>query len=112
MGRWHHDTPGSHLNQLANADLVQMLERIALIDLGIIVSGQELSSIVTAEAEGHLGQVVGTEAEELGFLGDLAGSQGCTGDLDHGTDLILHVNASSSDQFGVGKAPPHLHHRL
>ena len=41
----------SHLDQLADADLVQMLERIALVDLGIIVSGQELSSIVTAEAE-------------------------------------------------------------
>ena len=55
---------GSHLDQLANADLIQVLERIALVDFGIIVSGQELSSIVTAEAEGHLGQVVGAEAEE------------------------------------------------
>ena len=50
---------GSHLDQLANADLIQMLERIALVDLVLVVSAQELGSIVTAEAEGHLGQVVG-----------------------------------------------------
>ena len=45
---------GSHLDQLANADRIQVLERIALVDFGIIVSGQELSSIVTAEAEGQV----------------------------------------------------------
>ena len=89
----------SHLHQLAHADLIQVLERIALVDLVLVVSAQELGSVITAEAEGHLGQVVGAEAEELSLLGDLAGSQGCTGDLDHGTDLILHVNASSSDQL-------------
>ena len=90
---------GSHLDQLADADLIQMLERIALVDLVLVVCAQELGSVITAEAEGHLGQVVGAEAEELSLLGDLAGSQGCTGDLDHGTDLVLHVNASSSDQL-------------
>ena len=36
----------SHLDQLANADLVQMLERIALVDLVVVVSSQELGSIV------------------------------------------------------------------
>ena len=35
---------GSHLNQLANTDLVQMLERIALVDLVVVVSSQELGS--------------------------------------------------------------------
>ena len=74
----------SHLDQLADADLIQMLERIALVDLVLVVCAQELGSVITAEAEGHLGQVVGAEAEELSLLGDLAGSQGCTGDLDHG----------------------------
>ena len=72
------------LISLANANLVQMLERIALVDLGVVVGSQELGSVVTAEAEGHLGQVVGAEAEEVSFLGDLAGGQGSTRDLDHG----------------------------
>ncbi len=89
---------GSHLDQLANADLIQVLERIALVDFGIIVSGQELSSIVTAEAEGHLGQVVGAEAEEVSFLGDFTGSQGCTGISIMVADLVLHVNTGSGDQ--------------
>ena len=93
---------GSLLIQLANANLVQMLERIALVDLGVVVGSQELGSVVTAEAEGHLGQVVGAEAEEVSFLGDLAGGQGSTRDLDHGTDLVLHVNASLSDELVGG----------
>jgi len=54
----------SHLDQLADADLIQVLERIALVDLVLVVSTQELGSVITAEAEGHLGQVVGAEAEE------------------------------------------------
>ena len=69
---------GSHLDQLANADLIQMLERIALVDLVVVVSSQELGSVVTAEAEGHLGQVVSAEAKEVSFLGDLAGGQSGT----------------------------------
>ena len=34
----------SHLDQLADADLVQMLERIALVDLVLVVSAQELAA--------------------------------------------------------------------
>ena len=90
---------GSHLDQLADADLIEVLERIALVDLVLVVCAEELGSIVTAEAEGHLGQVVGAEAEELSLLGDLTGGQSGARDLDHGTDLILHVNAGSSDQL-------------
>ena len=45
------------------------------------------------EAEGHLGQVVGAEREELGLFGDLVGRQGGAGDLDHRADLILHRHA-------------------
>ena len=67
---------GSHLDQLADADLIQMLERIALVDLVLVVCAQELGSVITAEAKGHLGQVVGAEAEEVSFLGDFTGSQG------------------------------------
>ena len=55
----------SHLHQLADTVLVQLSEGIVLKDLGGVVSIQELASIVTGEAVGHLGQVVGAEAEEL-----------------------------------------------
>ena len=41
---------GSHLDQLANADLIQVLERIALVDLVLVVCAQELGGIITAEA--------------------------------------------------------------
>ena len=88
-----------HLHQAADAGLVKVLERIALIDLVVIVSGQELGGIVTAEAEGHLGQVVGAEAEEVRFLGDLAGGQGRARDLDHGANLVLHVNAGFGNEL-------------
>ena len=49
----------SHLHQLADTVLIQLSERIILEDLGVIVSVQELTCIITGEAEGHLGQIVG-----------------------------------------------------
>ena len=73
---------GSNLHQLANALLVQTGEGVVLVNLVLVVSAQELAGVVTGEAEGHLGQVVGAEGEELGLLGDLVGSQGGAGDLD------------------------------
>ena len=66
-----------HLDQLANAVLIQAGEGIALIDLAGVVGIQELTGVVTGEAEGHLGQVVGAEAEELGLRGDLVGGESC-----------------------------------
>src|SRR5699024_2642359 len=47
-------------------------------------------------------QVVGAEAEEVSFLGNLASGQSSTRNLDHGADLVLHVNASLSDQLVSG----------
>ena len=64
-----------HLHQLANASLIQLSERIAFKDLSIIVSTEELTSIVTREAVSHLSQVVCTEAEEISFLSDFVSSQ-------------------------------------
>jgi len=45
----------SHLHQHTNTGLIQLCKGIVLIDLGLIVSVQELTCIVTAKAEGHLG---------------------------------------------------------
>ncbi len=58
----------SHLHQFADTCLIQLGEWIVLEDLGVIVSVQELACIITGEAEGHLSQVVGTEAEEVRLL--------------------------------------------
>ena len=49
---------GGHGDELADAGLIETGERIALVDLLVVVRAEELAGIVTAEAEGHLGQVV------------------------------------------------------
>ena len=56
--------------------------------------------VVAAEAEGHLGQVVGAEGEEVGHLGDLAGPQGRPGRLDHRADGHLDLAG------GLGRLGP------
>ena len=66
---------GSYLDQLANAVLIQLCEGIVFVDLSVVVSGQELACVVTAEAEGHLSQVVGAEAEELSFFCHFVGGE-------------------------------------
>ncbi len=71
-----------------------MCERIGLIDLALVVVGQELACVVTGESEGHLSQVVRAEAEELSFLCDLVSHKSSSRDLDHSTDVILDVGAS------------------
>ena len=90
-----------HLHQTAHAHLIQLGEGIGLVDLPVVVAGQELAGVVAAEAEGHLGQVVGAEGEELGLLGDVVGGEGGTGDLDHGAHVVGHVAAGGLDE-GLG----------
>src|SRR5699024_4481280 len=80
-----------HVDQLADADLVETLERVVVEDLLLVVAGQEAAGVVTGEAEGHLGEVVGAEGEELGLLGYLIGGQSRARDLDHGADQVLEV---------------------
>ncbi len=89
----------SCLHQLTNADLVELSEGIVLEDLCIIVSVQELTSVVSGEAVCHLCQVVCTEAEELSFLSDIISCESCTRNLDHCTNFVLQLNASSLDNF-------------
>ena len=95
----------SHLHQLAHTLLVQVGERIGLVDLLVVVIAEELTGVIAAEAEGHLREVVGTEGEELCLGGDLVGQQGGAGDLDHGADLILEIHAGFLDDLVGG-----LHH--
>ena len=88
-----------HLDEAADAGLIQLGERIGLIDLAVIVGSEELARVVTAEAEGHLRQVVGAEGEELGLLGDGIRGQSRARDLDHGADLVVHVAADVLDDL-------------
>ena len=84
---------------------------IELVDLLVVVGIQELAGIVPAEAEGHLGQVVGAEGEELGLLGDLISGEGSPGDLNHGAYLVVHVGAGLGDEL-VGSLHHHVLHVL
>ena len=67
-----------HIHKLADAVCVKTGKRIAFVDLAAVVRRKELACVVTAEAEGHLSQVVGTEAEELGLFCDFVRSKACT----------------------------------
>lgn len=87
----------SHLHELADAVLVELGERIILIDLAVIVSAEELSGVVTGESEGHLSKVIGAEAEELCFLCNLVSGEAGTRDLCHGTDLVLEGDTCIRD---------------
>ena len=77
----------SHLNQLANAILIQLLERIGLVDLLAVVFIQELASIVSGEAERHLREVVRAEGEELSFFRNLISRDSGSRNLDHRADM-------------------------
>ena len=63
-------------DQLADAVDVDRLERVDRQDLLLQVRRHEPLDVVAAEAERHLRQVVGAEAEELGLLGDLVRRRG------------------------------------
>src|SRR5699024_8558285 len=76
---------------------IQFCKRIVLVNLSIIVCIQEFSCVITGESEGHLCQVVGTEAEEVSFFCDLVSGKSSSRDLDHGTYFVLQVDACCSD---------------
>ena len=73
-------------HERTDAGRVDRLERILLEHPLLDVRGEERSDVVAAEAESHLREVVGAEAEEVGDLGDLVGGDGRARDLDHGAD--------------------------
>ena len=76
-------------HQLADAVLVEHLERVVLQDAFFDVNGQEFRYVVAREPERHLRQVVRAEREEFGLFGDLVGRNGCARDLDHRTDHVV-----------------------
>ena len=91
-----------HLHEFADADSVKTCKRIGLIDLCLIVTGQELACVVTAEAEGKLGEVVGAEAEEFGFFCNFVRGERCPWDFDHGADFVFEIDACFLDNCVCG----------
>src|SRR5207253_7957145 len=62
-------------HQVADAALVERLERVPIEHAVIEVARQELPlGVVTGEAERRLREVVRAEREEIGVLGDLVGA--------------------------------------
>ena len=76
-------------DQAADPVDVERLERAHLEDAVLEVAAEERRlDVVTREAPGHLGQVVGAEGEELRRPRDLVRSHGRARELDHGADLV------------------------
>ncbi len=84
----------SHIHQLADTDRVETCKRIRFVNLILIVRREELACVVTAEAEGHLGKIVGSEAEELSLFSYIVSGESSSRDLDHGADLIPELGAA------------------
>ena len=75
-----------HLDEAADADGVDRLERVLLEHALLEVRRQEAADVVAAEAEGHLREVVRAVAEEVRDLRDLVGGDRRARDLDHRAD--------------------------
>ena len=119
------------LHQLAHTALIDGLERVALEQplLQVLVHHAAFH-VVTAEAERHLGEVVGAVGEEIGLLGNLIGAYCGTRCFHHGADgdveglggglvhlglgfghCLLHPTASQSQLLaGHGERDHDLHH--
>ena len=81
------------LDQRADPGHVQGREGIGLEDPALQIVLHEPRRIVARQAERHLGQIIGAEAEELREPGDLLGAKGRPRHLDHGADLIGDLSA-------------------
>lgn len=78
----------SHLDEFAYAVLINACKGIALEDFLLIIVIKELPGIVAAEAESHLGKVIGAETEEFRLGCNFVRSESGAGDFDHGTDKV------------------------
>mmetsp|Transcript_46025 Transcript_46025/g.87823 ORF Transcript_46025/g.87823 Transcript_46025/m.87823 type:complete len:212 (+) Transcript_46025:252-887(+) len=73
----------SHSNQLTHAVDIDCFERILGDDFQLLVRGQELVDVVTAEPVRHLCEIIGTKGEEVRELGNLPRHQCSTRQLNH-----------------------------
>src|SRR3954469_21061503 len=79
--------PDAH--KLAHALAVDGDEGIKRNNSARHVEAEKARRVITADPVSGLGQVVGAKGKELGALGDIAGAQGRTRQLDHGADLVF-----------------------
>ena len=92
-------------NQLTDTVGIDDLERVALEQSFLEVDRHHPAlDVVTAEAERHLGEVVGAEREEVRLGGDLGGPEGGPRRLDHRPDQ--HLQRTASDLGAPGSLPP------
>src|SRR5690554_3501695 len=78
------------LDQLTYTFLIQYLEGVLFQYSFFQVMRQEFAfCIITAESKGCLGQVIGTEGEELGFLSDFISSHASSRQLNHCSHSIF-----------------------
>ena len=106
---------GADAHELADAVGVDGLERVALQQALLQVGRHHPAlDVVAGEPERHLGEVVGAEAEEVGLLGDLVGTDRGPRRLDHRADrdvrLLAHVlewpdRSRPGPTSGPGAAP-------
>ena len=89
-----------HIDKLAYAVLVEHLEGVYLQDLLFKVNRQEAGDVVARITEGHLREVVRTEAEIFGASSNLVGREGCTRNFNHCTNLERNFNAFFLEEFG------------
>ena len=91
-----------HLHEFADANGVKTCKRIGFVNLCLIVTGQELACVVTAEAERHLSEVVRAEAEEVCFRCDFVCGECRSGDFNHRADFVFEVNSTLFDDCVCG----------
>src|ERR1019366_5593219 len=94
---------GRHLDELADAFLIEHRERVGLKDFGGFVVFLEPRIVVAGETHGGLREVVGAEGEELGLFGDLIGGEGGAGDFDHRPDHVVNLFTGFGEDF-IGHA--------
>ena len=87
------------LHQLANPTAIDARKRVRFDDFQGLVAWQERSGVVTAHAQCCLGQVVGTEGEELGGFSDFIGCNCTAWYFDHRTDGVLELLAGCLHHF-------------
>ena len=88
-------------HQVADAVLVEHLERVALEDAVLEVVGEELPlGVVAREAERRLGEVVRAERAEVGDLGDLVGPDARARQLDHRAAQVRDRGLLRRDALG------------
>src|SRR5271154_3297034 len=90
----------SDSHQLADADWVQLRERILLINAGADVVRQKLPRVVARDAVRHLRQVVGPERKEFRHLADLIRHYARAGHFDHRADRVRHLDAAFLEHRG------------